>query len=345
MTIAVEATRMLLAGVFATAGVAKLLDNPGTRQGMKDFGAPASFAVPLAVLIPLTELTVAAMLFVPSSARWGAVGALCLLAVFTAAIANALAHGRTADCHCFGQLHSSRASWRTVARNIALGFLTGLVLTGAEHENDARAVLVATAALLLAVLGGASLLSLRLLYRRGRLPARLHSVLRLDARYANVAGSRRASSRKRLGLPVGSLAPDFRLERIDGKLVTLAALLAQRRPTMLLFTDPGCRPCVTLLPQVGCWQTGYRNELTIVIITHGSIAENRPKSEEHGLSNVLVQEGREVAAAYGANSVPSAVLVSTEGFISTTLALGEGPIKRLVDGHRSRPSGSGATGG
>jgi peroxiredoxin/uncharacterized membrane protein YphA (DoxX/SURF4 family) len=333
MGVALAATRLMLALVFATAGVAKLADRPGTRRALNEFGASASIAVPLALLLPVAELMVAAMLLVPGLDRWGAACALVLLVLFSAAIANSLVQGRTADCHCFGQLHSSPASWRTIARNTAFGLLASFVLVAGGRAQDVDAFIVGAAALLLAaMLGGAVWVSLRQLHRHGLVPARLDAVLTLAAWYAGVPGSR-VGSAQRLGLPIGSRAPDFRLQRIDGGLVTLASLLAQGRPTMLVFSDPQCRPCVALLDAVARWQRDNREQLTIAVITRGSVEENRSKADQYRMDNILVQDDREVADAYAARSTPSAVLVTPEGEIGSALALGEQPIWSLVEAH------------
>jgi uncharacterized membrane protein YphA (DoxX/SURF4 family) len=71
--------RLLLAGVFAIAGLAKLADRSGSRQAVIDFGLPSSYAGPLSILLPLVELAVAAALIPTSTAVWGAIGALVLL--------------------------------------------------------------------------------------------------------------------------------------------------------------------------------------------------------------------------------------------------------------------------
>ena len=56
MTTAVLAIRMLLAAVFAVAGIAKLRDLDGSRGAMRDFGVPANLAGPAGVLLPVAEL-------------------------------------------------------------------------------------------------------------------------------------------------------------------------------------------------------------------------------------------------------------------------------------------------
>ena len=75
------AARLLLAGVFAVAGVTKLLDRAGSRRALVDFGVPRSLAAPSSVVLPLLELTVAAALIPQTTAVYGAIGALALLLV------------------------------------------------------------------------------------------------------------------------------------------------------------------------------------------------------------------------------------------------------------------------
>src|SRR5215212_5009621 len=128
MDTALLMARLLLAAVFILAGVAKLSDLKGSRQAITDFGVPSSLATPLGILLPLSELAVAATLIPAATAWWGAIGALALLLVFVSGISINLARGRKPDCHCFGQLHSSPAGWKTLARNGALAAVVGFVL-------------------------------------------------------------------------------------------------------------------------------------------------------------------------------------------------------------------------
>ena len=116
---AVLIARLLLVGVFGVAGVAKLRDRPGSLQALLGFGLPELLAAPVAVLLPLTELTVAALLVVPASARWSAGAAAVLATVFALAIAHALRTDvvptATASVACTpakrGRRHSGAASF------------------------------------------------------------------------------------------------------------------------------------------------------------------------------------------------------------------------------------------
>src|SRR4051812_23759024 len=109
MSTIVLAAQIVLAVVFATAAVGKLLDLKGSRKAMEDFGVPKPLAPFLGTLLPFAELAVAVALIPVPTARWGALVGLVLLTGFIAGIASALRRGKAPDCHCFGQIHSAPA--------------------------------------------------------------------------------------------------------------------------------------------------------------------------------------------------------------------------------------------
>ena len=81
------------------------------------------------------------------------------------------------------------------------------------------------------------------------------------------------------------------------------------------------------LADLGRWQREYRDTLMLVPTSRGTSEDNRTKLGEHGLTPVLLQQDREVAAAYRVAGTPSAVLVRAEGTIGSPLALGSGAIR------------------
>ena len=179
---------LALAAIFAIAAATKLADRGGTREAVVAFGAPEWSAGALTLLLPLAELTVAGLLLWPETALYGAIGALVLLAIFSVAIGVSLARGRAPDCHCFGQLHSAPASWRTLARNGVLAALAVVSLVGNLTDDQASAIawlgdlegaellalVVAAFALGVIVVGGAAFLTLMRSY--GRVLTRLDRV-------------------------------------------------------------------------------------------------------------------------------------------------------------------------
>jgi peroxiredoxin len=87
-----------------------------------------------------------------------------------------------------------------------------------------------------------------------------------------------------------------------------------------------------LLPEIGRWQRVYAGKLTLALISRGTVEVNRNKVSEHGITHVLLQQGREVAQAYQAHGTPTAVLIRSDGTIDSVLAPGAEAIRALVAG-------------
>src|SRR5215203_5133906 len=345
MDAALLISRLLLAAVFSLAGVAKLSDLEGSRKAIIEFGLPAVLASPLALLLPLAELGVGAALIPASSAWWGALGALGLLLLFLVGISLNLARGRKPDCHCFGQLHSAPAGWKTLARNGALAAVAGFVLWAGYEGGAGPSTLswlgALSAAQLLALVGGVFVLALlagqgwfllHLLRQNGRLLVRLEAVEASIATGGSVVAPSQNGTpvRQAEGLPVGSEAPDFNLSGLHGETLTLEALRSSDKPVMALFTDPGCGPCNAMPPDVGRWQEEHAQKLTLALISRGEVEENKTKAQEHALKNVLLQKDWEVSESYEVEGTPSAVLISTDGKIASPVAGGAEGIRNLL---------------
>ena len=100
MDLALVAARLLLAAVFAVAGLAKLTDRAGSRQTLADFGVPVALAGLFGLALPLAELAVAVALLPVETAWWGAVAAFGLILLFIGGIGANLARGRAPTCRC-----------------------------------------------------------------------------------------------------------------------------------------------------------------------------------------------------------------------------------------------------
>ncbi len=336
MSITLLLARVLLAGLFLIAGLAKLIDGAGTRQALRDFGVPAPLAGPLGVLVPLAELGVAAALLPASSAWQGALGALILLLIFIGAIGYNLARGRRPDCHCFGQLHSAPAGWPTLIRNLLLAAMAGIVV-GFGRANPGPAPLgwmaglsvaqrlgLLSGAVVLVVLAGMGWMLLEVLRQQGRL------LVRIEGLETQLAAHGQTREPDAAGLPLGSGAPAFTLPGLKGERLTLEALRAAGKPVVLVFSDPGCGPCTALLPEVGRWQRDYAGSVTVALISRGSPEANHSKAREYGITTMLLQQDGEVAGAYQAHGTPAAVLVRPDGTIGSAVAAGAEAVRALV---------------
>jgi methylamine dehydrogenase accessory protein MauD len=338
--------RLLLVGLFAVAGMAKLADRAGSRQAIVDFGLPVRLATPLGILLPLCELAVAAALIPTATAWWGAVGALALLLLFIVGISINLARGHKPDCHCFGQLHSSPAGWKTLARNGTLAAVAGFVVwEGRDGAGPSAVAWLGTlsAVQLVALVMGLVVVGLlaaqwwflvHLLRQNGRLLMRLEVLEQSVAQGDSAAPSANGVSAS--GLAVGTQAPPFSLSGLYGETLTLEALLSADKPVMLIFTDPNCGPCNALLPEIGRWQEEYAEKLTVALISRGEPEENRTKTSEHSVQHVLLQEDWEMAEAYQVKGTPSALLIMSDGKVGSSVASRVEAMRSLI-AHVVRP--------
>ena len=314
--------RLVLALVFAVAGLVKLANIAKTREMLAGFGVGRGMLTVMAFALPLVELLVAVALIVPPAAYGGGLTALALLALFTGAILFNLAQGHRPVCNCFGQIHSAPIGPLTLVRN---GLLTGLallvVVAGPHAARFWRldqllgitplAALAGTAALVaLLLLLLIALAQLKILHRLSR--------LEMDATTSATAYALPKASR---GLPEGSLAPSFGLSDTRGDFITLEQLLAAGRPVILFFTKFDCPPCLAMADEVDRWRNNYAHLLEIVRISD---------SAEGPEAYALLQAKGGVAQAYDCWGTPCAVLVTPDGRIGSLVAQGAAAIRALV---------------
>jgi peroxiredoxin len=179
----------------------------------------------------------------------------------------------------------------------------------------------------LAVLVGILWLLWHILRQQGRLLLRIEA---MESRLGEAGLADQVGSAVQIGLEIGTPAPPFRLASVQGETLTLTDLLAGGKPVLLLFGDPGCGPCASLFLEVGRWQRDYASKLTLAVISQGSLEANQSKASAHGIMRMLLQEEREVAAAYQVTGTPSAVLIGVAGTIGSRLAEGADAIRNLV---------------
>ncbi len=337
MPTALLVARIVLAAVLVLAALTKLADLRGSREAVAGFGVPGRLAGPLGTVLPIGELAVAIALLPTRTSRVGALGATLLLAVFTIAIGRSIARGEATDCHCFGQLHSERVGWRTLARNATLAAIAIFVVVAGWKQagpsatawigrlSDTGAVALAGGLAVATLAAAGSAAWLTLLRQNGRLLLRIDE---LEARLG--AAGALPPVPVHVGLPLGGEAPAFTLRGLYGETVTLASLTAGERPVMLLFTDPKCGPCNALMPQIAAWQREHADEVTVAVLTRGPANGNRAKMREHGIGNVWLDDELAVYEAYEANGTPSAVLIDVQGRIASPIAAGPAQIAELV---------------
>jgi peroxiredoxin len=144
------------------------------------------------------------------------------------------------------------------------------------------------------------------------------------------------SKLKRDGLKAGTLAPDFRLPRLDGRgEFTLSEL--RGREVLLVFSNPACGPCNALAPQLEKFHREHR-EVDVVMISKGEPKENCRKVKEHGLTFLIaLQQHWEISRRYAMFATPIAYFIDESGTIAHDVAVGSAAIVALFS--RAVPNG------
>lgn len=270
--------RLTLAGIFGTAGIAKLLDREGTEKALADFGVPRSLVPVGAYLLPLGELALAISLFPIESSWYAAVASAALLAVFTGAMAYQMARGNNPECHCFGQIQSEPISPLSVVRN-ALMMVPAIVLLLAGFGNQGTNLFYSNDSVMQFVLGIAivGLLAAVVLILKKISEQQVQIMRRIEVMEL-VAGSeggdveRAEASHPHEGLPIGGLFPDFELYDTSANKISLEMMRRAGVPTLFLFVSPTCNPCKALLPEIREWRKELMGRVNFAFISTGKAA-------------------------------------------------------------------------
>ncbi len=304
--------RICLAAVLVAAAAGKLADRSSAIRSLAGFGVGNRLARPLAVALPLAELAVAGALLPATTARPGAVAATALLTVFATVLAVTLARGERPDCGCFGRLHPSPIGPATLVRTLAL--LAVAVWLSAQPHSPASATAWLTrvgarealvggglaGALALGVANG--LFALALLRQNGRLLRRVDALER-----GRAAGE----------LAIGEQAPSLALRDYDGSPVEVDELVDPLHGLVLLFADPGCSSCASVLAHAE-WARARGVPVAVV-----------GRNPWPDLEGYLVDDW-DGMVSLGVIGLPGAVGLGPSGEILATGVIGSEDVERLL---------------
>jgi peroxiredoxin len=176
-----------------------------------------------------------------------------------------------------------------------------------------------------------ALLLLLLLRQQGRLLLRLEALeVPGTVETGDPTNDNSALGHNSRGLAVGTHAPGFRLASVTGELVSMEAVFGSKEFAFLIFTNPKCGPCLSLMPDVRRWEQQFKS-IRLVLISEGTLDDNSQKITRFGASLVLLQQKREVAEAYLANGTPAAVVIRNGGTIASPLAFGADAVRSLFE--------------
>lgn len=359
MEVVLLIARLALAVVFGVAGIAKAGDRSASRRAFLEFGVPESLASPLAGGLPIVEILVAAALVPLITAWWGALAALAILLTFSVAIGVKVARGQSPNCRCFGQLHSEPVGWSTLARNLILAAVAGLVVAqgrdniglsalnwlGELRTSEVINLIIGLSLTVLLTL--AIVLLNRILKQQSTLFGGMETIRTLISDEGEpVPAVRREAAPPKEGLPIGAMAPKFSLFTIQADEVSLDDLLKRGKSVVLLFAGPNCWGCKVLLPAVRIWEREYADVLTFAVLSTGTLEENQNKMIKYEVANLLLDGDSLVADDYQAKWSPAAVLIHPDGRIASQNTYGDSGIREwlrnvIAAGHAEAGSSNG----
>ena len=140
-----------------------------------------------------------------------------------------------------------------------------------------------------------------------RRKCRAKSVVR--SKVSCLAASKRLG---REGLKRGVKAPSFALPNIDGTEVSLDEFIGRR--ILLVFTQPGCGPCNSIIPELN--RLHKEGKLEVLTIMNGKPEACREWATKGLLSfPALVEEDHKISRQYQIFTSPFAFLISDAGII------------------------------
>lgn len=324
--------RVALALVLGRAAIGKLADRRSARSGAEQLGLPSAMAVPVVAVLPFVELALAIALLVTPAAGFAGVAAFVLLTAFTVLIGANLARGRRPQCNCFGATQAQPISSLTVARNLALmagaglvagAFLAGRSLGAYSELTTPQAVGLAAGTAFTVLAGATALVLLHLVRQNGRLLERIEVL--------EGARPQRPKARRRATVPIGSLAPALTAATIDDQPIALPDVLADGLPAVLVFVEPRCGACVALGDELALRDEPF-GDRRVVVVVHGNRSESMAKFGSIRSAAVLIDPEGATSAAYGVFGTPSAVVVTPDGRLASSIIEGRFDCWRLLDG-------------
>lgn len=327
--------RLFLAGLFALAGIGKLLDLKGSDKVMGDFGVPANLARAAGIALSVFEIIIA-IAFLSVATSWlAAIASLLLLLAFIGGMIYQVAQGNAPDCHCFGQFHTEPVGKKSIIRNVLFAFLALVLAVQGSEDQGLNLTDEMGAVPLIFGFAVIALLTVALIYLK-RILEQQQAVLRRIEMLELLAGEGGEVKRDEAGLPndglpIGAPLPHFDLPDPDGELVSFENLASAGKPVLFIFVGPNCGPCNALVPEIEEWRTALSGKLDLILISTGAADENREKFSAGGSLSVLLQTKREVAESVNARWTPTAILVNADGNISSHLAAGDSAIRELIE--------------
>ncbi|HEX9927727.1 MAG TPA: redoxin domain-containing protein [Pyrinomonadaceae bacterium] len=175
---------------------------------------------------------------------------------------------------------------------------------------------------------------LNMTYKNSEILSRLEAVEQQLAQYNEVFSQLSQMVSASPALPVGTAAPEFELEDLDGKKHKLSQWLGQR--VLLILFDPECNFCIEMAPAIAELQQDGQNVNPMpLVVSTGEPDDIKMLVEKYKIScPVLLQKQNEINLLYRAEGTPMGYLIDEKGIIASEIAVGA-PSLLLLAGKKS----------
>lgn len=320
MTSLLIAAPILLSLTLLVSGLAKLGARQGTEDAMSSLRLPLrSFHRSIATLLPVSEIVLALVLWIPSAPLQTMVSLVVTLLMFTylGIIARALSWDEVVECSCFGSLASPTVTTTTLARNAVLSVLGLLTVAAAVSGLMERALVLQP--LTLIGFGAALLLTAALtVLTHGGSGAQDASRAPEDAnaapREAQDVSADDSAEEELLDYERPAI-PAAVLQKADTHLITLRQLTS-RRAALLIFVSEGCGPCERVLDHAPEWTAELSAHLQVWFVFSRPLDQLRERTVGRVGERSLHDLQFSARSALGGRTAPSAVLLGADGLLA-----------------------------
>ncbi|MBX2948034.1 MAG: hypothetical protein KF704_02050 [Crocinitomicaceae bacterium] len=88
--------------LFMYTAIAKLITYDTSLNDLKRSPFISDFALPLSILLPVSEIAISVLIFIPKYRKYGLIGATVLMALFTGYVSAMVFTQETLPCSCGG---------------------------------------------------------------------------------------------------------------------------------------------------------------------------------------------------------------------------------------------------
>lgn len=125
------------------------------------------------------------------------------------------------------------------------------------------------------------------------------------------------------GIAPGTLAPRFQADAVDGEAFDAQELAGLRH--LLVFADPTCAACATLVPAV-LDEVAARRFPPVVLVSRGDLAAHPAGWRTAERARLVREHGTDVSDAFGVDVTPTVFVIDEGGAV-----VARGPVQTLAD--------------